>query len=76
MEVTLMAPAPSMNDTRPAFNESLDSLEALFQPTQVAARDDFSLCFLCLRWTSGDHDCRSGIRCDLQLTLDRLEDQS
>jgi hypothetical protein len=36
-------------------------------------RDDLSLCFLCMRWSAGDPDCRAGKRCDYQRMLDELE---
>ena len=44
-----------------------------FARDELPARDDLSLCFLCLRWTTDDPACRKGIRCELQLALDRLE---
>jgi hypothetical protein len=71
-----MTPEELPDQTLAGFNQSLGSGEALFQPGKPPVRDDSSLCFLCLRWTSGDHDCRNGIRCDLQLIMDQLENLS
>jgi hypothetical protein len=50
--------------------DGFDRLEALF-PSR--ADEDLSLCFVCLRWTTGDEGCRRGDRCELQLALDRSE---
>jgi hypothetical protein len=60
----------------PAFDGGLDQLDALFQIRGKPAREDLDLCFLCLRWSSGDADCRNGVRCDMQQQLDRLEKPS
>ncbi len=57
----------------PAFDGGLDRLETLYDIKDKPARDDLSLCFLCLRWSSGDDDCRNGVRCEMQLKLDSLE---
>jgi hypothetical protein len=51
----------------------LDSLEAFSQMGEVPVRDDMALCFVCMRWASGDGECRRGVRCEYQLALDRLE---
>lgn len=50
---------------------SFDALEALFQ-RESRADEDLSLCFMCLRWTTGDEGCRRGDRCELQLAQDQL----
>jgi hypothetical protein len=70
-----MTPAELSDFSLPASTEGFDGIEMLYQPGDTPVRDDLSLCFLCLRWTSGDHDCRSGIRCKYQLMLDDLEAQ-
>ena len=54
-----------------AFVEGLKNLESLFRCEQITS-EDLSLCFMCLRWTTGDEDCRRGHRCDLQKALDKL----
>ncbi len=60
----------------PVFDRDIDRLETLFRTCEHPVRDDLSLCFLCLRWSSGDEDCRNGVRCAMQLELDRLEKPS
>lgn len=52
-----------------AFLEGIDNLENLFR-SEPSTNEDLSLCFVCLRWTTGDEDCRRGHRCDLQKALD------
>jgi len=54
----------------PAFQESFEDLETLFS-RGARADEDLSLCFVCLRWTTGDEGCRRGYRCELQLALDQ-----
>ena len=49
----------------PALREGFDRLEMLF-PDEQRAEKDLSLCFVCLRWTSGDEDCRRGYPCELE----------
>jgi hypothetical protein len=56
----------------PAVLDNFDSLEALFD-RGTGADKDLSLCFLCLRWTTGDEGCRRGDRCELEAQLDQLE---
>jgi hypothetical protein len=51
-----------------ALLENFHSLEKLFDG-RGRENEDLSLCFLCLRWTTGDEGCRRGDRCDLQLRL-------
>ncbi|MBZ5724534.1 MAG: hypothetical protein LAP87_06010 [Acidobacteriia bacterium] len=51
----------------PPVFEGFDGLETLFNGVQP--REDLSLCFVCLRWASGDPDCVAGRSCDLQRTL-------
>lgn len=70
-----MTPEEFSDQDLPALNKSIESVEAVFAPGDVPKRDDMSLCHLCLRWTSGDHDCSNQIRCDLQLVLDELEEK-
>jgi len=41
----------------PALLENFDRLEDLFHG-EARAEEDPSLCFVCLRWASGDEDCR------------------
>lgn len=64
-----MAPAPvKLNEQNlPPVFEGFDGLETLFNGVQP--REDLSLCFVCLRWASGDPDCVAGRSCDLQRTL-------
>jgi hypothetical protein len=54
-----------------ALLENFDSLERLFD-SRGRVDEDLGLCFLCLRWTTGDEGCRRGDRCELQLMLDQL----
>lgn len=58
-----------------ALLENFDSLEKLFDG-RGRVEEDLSLCFLCLRWTTGDEGCRRGDRCELQLGLDQLNANS
>jgi hypothetical protein len=60
----------------PVLDRGLDRLETLFQICEEPVRDDLNLCFLCLRWSSGDEDCRNGVRCAMQLEIDRLDKPS
>jgi len=53
-----------------AFLQGIDNLENLFR-SEPSKNEDLSLCFVCLRWTTGDEDCRRGHRCDLQKALDK-----
>jgi hypothetical protein len=48
----------------PAVLENFDRLETLFNHEE-RAEEDLSLCFVCLRWTTGDENCRRGA-CELQ----------
>jgi hypothetical protein len=48
------------------FDQGWERLEALFPASEPEVREDLSLCFVCLRWTSGDHCCRTGAPCELQ----------
>lgn len=50
---------------------NFDSLGALFQRGSPAD-EDLSLCFMCLRWTTGDEGCRRGDRCELLQAQDQL----
>jgi hypothetical protein len=53
----------------PAFDRGVSAaVRAKEQP-----RDDLSLCFLCLRWSTGDEVCRNGARCEMQVKLDLLD---
>jgi hypothetical protein len=42
-----------------------DRLETVFNHEE-RAEEDLSLCFVCLRWTTGDENCRRGYGCELQ----------
>ena len=55
----------------PPLLENFDSLERLFD-SRGRVDEDLSLCFVCLRWTTGNEGCRRGDRCELQLKLDQL----
>jgi len=55
-----------------ALLEEFDSLERLFDGSG-RMDEDLSLCFLCLRWTTGDEGCRCGYLCERQLKLDELD---
>ena len=70
MEVGKMMQVPLIDQGVPALLENFDRLETLF-PSEVLVNEDLSLCFTCLRWTTGDEDCRRGYRCELQLALDQ-----
>jgi len=50
---------------------NFDSLEALLQRGSHTD-EDLNLCFMCLRWTTGDEGCRRGDRCELLLAQDQL----
>ena len=65
----MTTPLPLADQTLQSFREGLDSLDTLFRSEPIAT-EDLSLCFMCLRWTTGDEDCRRGHRCDLQKALD------
>ena len=56
----------------PGVLGNFEALETLFN-RGARADEDLSLCFVCLRWTTGDEGCRRGDRCELQHTIDRLE---
>jgi len=65
-----MTQIQSMDQGVPPLLENFDRLETLFSG-EGRAGEDLSLCFVCLRWTTGDEGCRRGYRCDLQLALDQ-----
>jgi len=53
----------------PAVLGNFEALDTMFGGAR--AEEDLSLCFVCLRWTTGDEGCRRGYRCELQLALDQ-----
>ena len=61
-----MTPKPLTDPGALTLRENLDSLERLLDG-RGRVDEDLSLCFLCLRWTTGDEGCRRGDRCELQL---------
>jgi hypothetical protein len=65
-----MTQVPLIDQGIPALLENFDRLETLFRDGGVVD-EDLSLCFTCLRWTTGDEGCRRGYRCELQLALDQ-----
>ena len=67
-----MTQLPLQDQGLPAVLESFEALETLFN-RGARADEDLSLCFVCLRWTTGDEGCRRGYRCELQLALDQPE---
>ncbi len=52
----------------PALLEDFDRLQTLF-PAEAHAEKDLALCFLCLRWTTGDEGCRRGDPCELEAAV-------
>ena len=62
-----MAPSYSL-DLAPEF---LNDLETLYQPREAQAREDLSLCFVCLKWAAGNPDCLALRSCNLQRELAR-----
>jgi hypothetical protein len=69
----VMAPV-ELDETRAGWDvEPMRNAGAGFAPTLAPERDDAALCFLCMRWTSGDPDCRRGARCEYQLALDAID---
>lgn len=54
-----MTPKPLTDPGALTLLENLDSLERLFDG-RGRVDEDLSLCFLCLRWTTGDEGCRRG----------------
>jgi hypothetical protein len=60
-------------ETFPPFLEGSDMLETSLPIRAQKTRDDISLCFLCMRWSAGDPDCRAGKRCTYQAVLDELD---
>jgi hypothetical protein len=65
-----MTEVPLIEQGITALLDNFDRLETLF-PGRVRVDEDLSLCFTCLRWTTGDEGCRRGYRCELQLALDQ-----
>jgi hypothetical protein len=59
-------------ESLPPFMDAIDNPEIPLLIGAREARDDMSLCFLCMRWSAGDPDCSAGKRCDYQITLDHL----
>jgi hypothetical protein len=56
----------SDEDLMPPF-EGFKALDDVFQNQETSGkRDDLSVCFVCLRWTSGDPNCRLGNECDVR----------
>ncbi len=62
-----MAPG-FMDQGLTALVENFDRLETLF-PDGVHAEKDLALCFVCLRWTTGDEGCRRGDPCELEAAV-------
>jgi hypothetical protein len=56
----------------PGVLGNFEALETLFS-RGARADEDLSLCFVCLRWTTGDEGCRRGYRCELQDALNQPE---
>ena len=67
-----MTQAPVTDPGLSALQDSFHRLETLFH-RDGRSDEDLSLCFVCLRWTTGDEGCRRGDRCELQLALDRQD---
>jgi hypothetical protein len=65
-----MTQAPLTDQGVPALLENFDRLDTLFRDEKLVD-EDLSLCFTCLRWTSGDENCRRGYRCELQSMADQ-----
>ena len=66
-----MTQIPLPEQSVPIPTEGFDRLETLFH-REALMEEDLSLCFMCLRWTTGDEGCRRGYRCELQLAQDQL----
>jgi hypothetical protein len=62
-----MTQSPLIEEGPPALLENFDRLETLFR-NEARVGEDLSLCFTCLRWTTGDENCRRGYPCELQPT--------
>ena len=67
-----MAQMELVENSLPVYDGGFDAVEAMVRPQDPAERDDSSLCFLCLRWTTDDPGCRHGVRCELQRAIDSL----
>jgi hypothetical protein len=67
-----MTQVPLTDPSVPRMLDSLESLESLFN-RGARAGEDLSLCFLCLRWTTGDEGCRRGDQCELEAQLAQLD---
>ena len=52
--------------------QGLERLESLFC-SKAKVNEDLSLCFTCLKWTTGDEGCRRQYRCELELQQDQLD---
>lgn len=70
-----MTQLPLADQNLRIFLQGIDNLDNLFR-CEPSTNEDLSLCFVCLRWTTGDEDCRRGHRCDLQKALDKPGAQS
>ncbi|HUI78331.1 MAG TPA: hypothetical protein VLY24_10450 [Bryobacteraceae bacterium] len=57
-----------MEETSSAVPDTLAGMKTPLSPEQGAS-EDLSLCFVCLRWTAGDPECRPGHVCELQRAL-------
>ena len=58
-----------MDQGLPEIRVAFDRLETLF-PDEPRAAKDLSLCFICLRWTTGNEDCRRGYGCELEAAVE------
>jgi hypothetical protein len=71
-----MTQGTATDPTLPIFFEGFERLETLFPNSEMEPPEDLSLCFVCLRWTTGSPDCRAGHRCDVRLAMEAPTSQS
>jgi hypothetical protein len=55
-----------MDDTLAPSFEGFESLDGLVREPDSDLQEDLSLCFVCMKWASGNRECRIGNACDLQ----------
>ena len=69
-EVAAMTQTSSTDEGMRDLMEGFERLETLFD-RKPREDEDLSLCFLCLRWSTGDESCRREYRCELQPAPDK-----
>lgn len=64
-----------IEDTSAPSFDGFENLDGLVQEADSTSRQDLSLCFVCMKWASGDPECRIGNACELQPECEQARSQ-